>query len=123
KTFEYSPSCCCLRWLLYFKVTQNTPSKDPKAHAQCSRTRKRALRSGAAPLQAHDRKNRPVDRAARPRVLREADRRAQAQARGGGQAALQAPAQSTTSAEAVLAVSASRCAWRPAALNAVLRAG
>ena len=53
-----------------------------------------------------DREDRPAHRTARPRVLRKADRRAQAQARRRGQAPLQAPAQPAAAAEAVLTPSA-----------------
>src|SRR5687768_12691 len=53
-------------------------------YADCTRQGKRAFRSSDAPLQTHHRKNRSADRAARPRVLRKADFRAQAQARRSG---------------------------------------
>src|SRR6266576_1460730 len=71
--------------------------------AQRSCPRKRAVRSSASPLQADDRENGPAHRASRPGVLRKADLRAQAQAGRGGQAPLQAPAQPTAAAEALLA--------------------
>src|SRR5690242_1130254 len=76
------------------------------AHAGSSRPRKRAVRSGASPLQAHHRKNRSLDRAPRARVLRKADCGAQAQARGRREAPLQAPAQPATASEALLEPSA-----------------
>src|SRR5688572_2193711 len=66
---------------------------------------KRAVRSRDAPLQAHGREDRPAHRAALARVLRETDRRAQAQARRRGEAPPQASAQSDASAEALLALS------------------
>src|SRR5438132_9712202 len=49
--------------------------------ADSTRQGKRAVRGGDAPLQAHRGEDRPAHRAARPRVLRKADRRAQTQAR------------------------------------------
>src|ERR1700687_2924660 len=81
-------------------------SKGFDKDAKRSRTRERALRSGAAPLQAHHREDGPLDRAARPRVLRKTDRRAQAQARCRRQAPLQAPAQPAVAAQALLKQSA-----------------
>ena len=74
----------------------------------CPRPRKRALRGRASPLQAHHRKDRPSDRASRPRVLRKADRRAQAQEGRGREAPLQAPAQPAAAAQAVLTRGADR---------------
>src|SRR5690349_10024482 len=75
--------------------------------ADCSSQGKRAVRSGDAPLQAHGGEDRSPDRASLPRVLREADRRAQAQARRRGEAPSQAPAQPDAAAEAVLVVTPS----------------
>src|SRR5690606_41278044 len=63
---------------------------------------KRALRRRASAFQAHDRENRAPDRVARPRVLREAYRRAQAQEGGRGEAPLQASAQPDAAQEEVL---------------------
>src|SRR5574340_1233192 len=71
-------------------------------HDERTRTRKRALRSRPAALQAHDRENRPADRAAGARVLRKADLRAQAQEGRRDQAPLQASAQPAIAAQAVL---------------------
>src|SRR5437868_1783028 len=85
---------------------------------------KRALRRGPAPLQASRRENRPPHRASRARVLREADRRAQAQARCGGEAPLQAHARPDAPAEALLKAPGSthlqRRARHPARLAAVI---
>src|SRR5690242_9839318 len=76
-------------------------SKGNRSHAQCPRSRKRALRGRASPLQAHDRKDGPPDRASRPRVLRKADVRTQAEKGGRHQAPLQAAAQPAAAAEAL----------------------
>src|SRR5689334_4051561 len=76
--------------------------KGNRVHAQRPRPRKRALRGRTAPLQAHDRKDRAPDRASRPRVLRKADIRAQAQESSGDQAPLQAAPQPAVAAEALL---------------------
>src|SRR5487761_2196542 len=76
--------------------------KVPPSHDQRSRPRKRTVRSRIAPIQAHDRKNRPADRASGARVLRKTHLRAQAQESCGGQAPLQAPAQPAVAAEALL---------------------
>src|SRR5437763_8922778 len=73
-----------------------------KAHAQRPLSQKRALRGRTAPLQAHDRKNRPPDRASRPRVLRKADIRTQTEEGRGDQTPLQTIAQSAVAAEALL---------------------
>src|SRR5688500_7286627 len=72
--------------------------------ANRTRQGKRAVRSGDAPLQAHRRENRAADRAALPGVLREADRRAQAQARCRREAPPQASAQPDAPRQALLAV-------------------
>src|SRR3954471_1846132 len=77
-------------------LTSRGPCADSKSQG------KRAVRSGDAPLQAHRREDRSSHGAALPRVLREADRRAQAQARRRRQASPQASAQPDASAEAVL---------------------
>src|SRR2546430_16664379 len=71
--------------------------------ADSTRQGKRAVRGGDAPLQAHRGEDRPAHRAARPRVLREADRRAQTQARRRRKAPPQASAQPDAAAEALLA--------------------
>src|SRR2546423_3981678 len=63
----------------------------------------RAVRGGHAPFQAHRGEDRPAYRAARPRVLRKADRRAQTQARRRRKAPPQASAQPDAAAEALLA--------------------
>src|SRR4030095_6111783 len=68
----------------------------------CTCPRKRALRGRASSFQAHHRKDRAPDRIARPRVLRKADRRAQAQEGRRGEASLQAHPQPAAAAEAVL---------------------
>src|SRR4051812_8027090 len=73
-----------------------------RAYAHRSSQGKRALRRGPAPLQASRRENRPTYRASRSRVLREAHCRAQAQARRGGEAPLQAHARADAPAEALL---------------------
>src|SRR3954467_5349899 len=65
---------------------------------------KRAVRSGHASLQAHRREDRSSHRAALPRVLREADRRAQAQACRRSEAPPPASAQPDAAAKAVLVV-------------------
>src|SRR5256712_11419810 len=62
-----------------------------------------AVRGGDPPLQAHRGKDRPTHRAARPRVLRKAARRAQTQARRRRKAPPQASAQPDAAAEALLA--------------------
>src|SRR6185369_10848814 len=77
-------------------------------NADCSRQGKRAIRSGDAPLQAHRGEDGPAHRAARPRVLREADHGAQAQAGRRREAPPQAPAQPDAAGEDVLGVSAER---------------
>src|SRR6476659_7114098 len=64
---------------------------------------KRALRCRASPLQARRRENRPPHGASRARVLREADRGAQAQACRRGEAPLQAHARADAAAQALLA--------------------
>src|SRR5712691_1742413 len=74
--------------------------------ADSTRQGKRAFRGGHAPLQAHRREDRPAHRAARPRVLRKADRRAQTQARRRRKAPPQASAQPDAAAEAVLKLAA-----------------
>src|SRR5689334_1956476 len=93
-------------------------------HAHRPSQGKRALRRGPAPLQASRRENRPPHRASRARVLREADRRAQAQARRGRQAPLQAHARADAPAEALLDARGSthlqRRARHPARLAAVI---
>src|SRR5712664_3537847 len=71
--------------------------------ADSTRQGKRAVRGGHASLQAHRGEDRPAHRAARPRVLRKADRRAQTQARRRRKAPPQASAQPDAAAEAVLA--------------------
>src|SRR3989442_925207 len=71
--------------------------------ADSTRQEKRAVRGGHAPLQAHRGEDRPAHRAARPRVLRKADRRAQTQARRRRKAPPQASAQPDAAAEALLA--------------------
>src|SRR5256714_9410295 len=71
--------------------------------ADSTRQGKRAVRGGHAPLQAHRGEDRPAYRAARPRVLRKADRRAQTQARRRRKAPPQASAQPDAAAEALLA--------------------
>src|SRR5256885_3304257 len=71
--------------------------------ADSTRQGKRAVRGGDAPLQAHRGEDRPTHRAARPRVLRKADRRAQTQARRRRKAPPQASAQPDAAAEALLA--------------------
>src|SRR5258706_12774944 len=63
---------------------------------------KLALRRGASPFQARRRETRPPHGASRARVLREADRRAQAQARRRGEAPLQAHARADVAAQALL---------------------
>src|SRR5262245_44928177 len=78
------------------------PKFSTGVYADCTRQGKRAVRSRDAPLQAHRGKDGPAHRAARPRVLREADRRAQAQACRRRKAPPQAPAQPDAAAEAVL---------------------
>src|SRR5688572_3717718 len=78
------------------------PEKSTR-NANSTREGKRAVRGGDAPLQAHRGKNRPADRAPLPRVLREADRRTQAQACRRCEAPPQAPAQPDAAGEAVLA--------------------
>src|SRR5215472_64010 len=87
-----------------FSFNRFRSRKGSTRYAERSRPRKRTVRGGSAPLQADDRKNRPAYRAARPRVLREAHRRAQAQARRCRQAPLQAFAQPAASSEALLVV-------------------
>src|SRR5687768_18085599 len=84
------------------ELTRPLTCQGPDSYAFCPRPRKRAVRGRPAPLQAHDRKNRPSDRAPRTRVLRKAHRRAQAQEGGRREAPLQAPAQPAAAAEAVL---------------------
>src|SRR5688500_3957798 len=74
----------------------------PRRHADCQSEGHRAIRGGAAALQAHGGENRFADRAPRARVLREADDRAQAQARRRDQAPSQAPALAAPSAADVL---------------------
>src|SRR5881392_1087815 len=74
-------------------LIQFSPPKSRGLDANSKGQGKRAVRSRHAALQADGRENRSSHRAAFPRVLREAHRRAQAQARGGGQAPSQAPAQ------------------------------
>src|SRR5215831_3391419 len=79
------------------------PASKPSAtHAYRPSQGKRALRRGSPPLQARGRKDRAPHRASRPRVLREAHRRAQAQARRGREAPLQAHARADAAAQAVL---------------------
>src|SRR5206468_9133733 len=73
-----------------------------RLHADRTRQGKRALRGGAAPLQADRGKDRASHRIARPRVLRKADCLPQAKARRRRQAALQAPAQPDAAAETLL---------------------
>src|SRR6185437_8870026 len=62
-------------------------------------------RRGPAPLQAHHREAGSADRTPRPRVLREADRRTQAQEGSRRQAPLQARSQHAAAQEALLRVS------------------
>src|SRR5688572_12180626 len=71
-------------------------------HAHCPSQGKRAVRRRSPPLQACGREDRAPHRASRSRVLREADRRAQAQACRGGEAPLQAHARADAAAEALL---------------------
>src|SRR6185436_2616121 len=86
--------------------TIRTPFRNPekKLDANSTREGKRAVRGGDAPLQAHRGEDRPPDRAPFPRVLRKADRGAQAQACRRREAPSQAPAQPDAAAEAVLAI-------------------
>src|SRR4029079_15387337 len=65
---------------------------------------KRAVRRRTAPLQARGREDRPPHRASRPRGLRKAHRRAQAQARCRRDAPLQAHARADAAPEALLSV-------------------
>src|SRR5262249_49184377 len=79
--------------------------KDSSLHDHHPSQGKRAVRRGTAPLQAHHRKAGSADRTARTRVLRKADRRAQAQEGCGRQAPLQARSQHAAAQEALLRVS------------------
>src|SRR5215207_1192337 len=81
--------------------------KTPPPHAYRPSQRKRAVRRRASPLQAGRREDGPPHRAPCPRVLRKADRRAQAQACRGREAPLQAHARADAAAEAVLSSVAS----------------
>src|SRR6059058_5837965 len=81
----------------------SAPFRARERDADSTRQGKRAVRGGHAPLQAHRGEDRPAHRAARPRVLRKADRRAQTQARRRRKAPPQASAQPDAAAEALLA--------------------
>src|SRR5579862_8979438 len=89
------------------RVWTRTPSaislpKDPSLNDHYPCQGKRAVRRGPAPLQAHHRKAGSSDRTARPRVLREAHCRTQAQEGRGRQASLQARSQHAAAQEALL---------------------
>src|SRR5579862_352907 len=80
------------------------PALKPRPETYADRTSegKRALRCGASPLQARRREDRAAHGTSCARVLREADRRAQAQACRGREAPLQAHARADAAAEALL---------------------
>src|ERR1700743_1692654 len=81
------------------------PPKDSSKNDDHPCQGKLAVRRGPAPLQAHHRKAGSADRTARTRVLRDADRGANAQEGRGRQAPLQARSQHAAAEEALLSAS------------------